>query len=275
MRLLVSHFVCLLITAPAWSQNAISLSKPVSESLKPDVLYWSFDDGTPDTSHPELIEDHSDHGHVGQLVAGSLKPEPVYVEGKFGTALYFHGRSPFVTAPNGKEVPSEGPSVVWSHSKTPAMWEETKLDMNGQSFTAGAWIKLNSIREGGRQTIYLMDRGMGPSQWSFELRKAEDDQWIFRALNVSSAQTTALNDEGWHHVAFSVESGPDSSTVTFWLDGQELGLPVEARSRIAAPEQPRERTFRVGERNVAFHSTGFDGVLDDVFVTSGVHTFQP
>jgi len=279
--ILKTSFYCLVIfvSSRAFSQTPIDLSKPVSQSLKPDTLYWPCDGGTLGTSSPEEVADLSGNGFEGKLLPGKIHPQPVYAEGKFGTAVLFHGMTPPVANDEGKEVlRNPNPSIRWQLRDTPGTSDGDKLDMAGKSFTAGLWIKIKEINHSQTQTIMLMNRGYAPErQWGFMLIKDDRDEWtvIFRGLK-SSIKTEVLNDSGWHHLAFSLDFKSDGgSTVTYWLDGTVLGEPVTGTAVIAEPESDAERVFRVGERNVANFSTGFAGLIDEVFVTTGVHTFQP
>ena len=279
--LLKSSLLCLFLFAAgrAFSEGAIDLSKPVSQSLKPDTLYWPLDGGTVGEPLPIEVVDVSGNGFTGKLIAGKIHPEPVYAAGKFGTAVRFHGDTPPVTGDDGKEtLRNPNPCIRWQLRDSPEMADGGKLDMAGKSFTAGLWIKVEKINHGQIQTIMLMNRGYAPArQWGFMLAKDDMDAWTLRVQgSKNSEKTDALNDSAWHHLAFSLDSkSGGESTVTYWLDGKVLGEPVTLPVAIAEPESDTERVFRVGERNVANFSTGFAGLIDDVFVTTGVHTFQP
>jgi hypothetical protein len=278
---LKTSIFCILLFAAtrASSQTTINLSKPVSQSLNPDTLYWPCDDGTPGTSFPEEVLDLSGNGFDGKLLPGNLHPQPIYAEGKFGTAIQFHGDTPPVVGDDGKETPrNPNPSIRWRLRDTPGMAESNLLDMAGKSFTAGLWIKVEKFNSGTTQTIMLMNRGYVPErQWAFMLIKDDMDAWTLRVQGMkNSIKTDALNDAGWHHLAFSLDSESEgTSTVTYWLDGEVLGEPVSALSVIKEPESDAERVLRVGERNVGDYSSGFAGLIDEVFVTTGVHIFQP
>ena len=70
--------ILLLSVCPAvFGQSTIDLSKPVSQSLKPDVVYWSFDQGLPGQSLPEVVEDESGNGLDGRLLAVMLQVFPM------------------------------------------------------------------------------------------------------------------------------------------------------------------------------------------------------
>jgi len=275
----LSHaFFLLVFVSSASAETVIELSKPVSASLKPDCLYWPCDGGTIGRPDPVETEDLSGNGYTGKLQPGKIHPEPVYAAGKFGTALRFHGPTPPVMGDDGKETLLDpSPSVIWRLRDTGDVSDDSKLDLAGKSFTAGLWIKFEKLNQGGLQSVLLMNRGYLPdSQWNFVLVKDVLEQWTMRVLRTQSSQKTdILNDGEWHHVAFSLEAHAGGITVTYWLDGVILGEPVTSPSVIGEVQSDAERIFRVGERNVANFSTGFAGMIDDIFVTNGVHTFQP
>ncbi|MEI8313702.1 MAG: LamG-like jellyroll fold domain-containing protein [Verrucomicrobiota bacterium] len=279
IALLKKPALCLLVFSNwACAQAAIDLSKPVSQSLKPDTLYWPCDGGTIGKSSPPEVKDLSGNGFTGKLLPGKIHPEPVYAAGKFGTALRFHGVTPPVAGDDGKETfRNPNPCIRWQLRDSPGMADGAKLDMAGKSFTAGLWIKVEKTNPSQAQSIMLMNRGFAQErQWGFMLAKDNLDAWTLRIQSSkSSVKTDAINDSAWHHLAFSLDSHDGETTVTYWLDGAILGEPVTSGRVIAEPESDAERVFRVGERNVANFSTGFAGLIDDIFVTSGIHTFQP
>ncbi len=265
--------------SPLLHADIINLSKPVSESIKPDGIYWNFDGADIGQSSPEIVQDHSGNGYDGRLTAGGSHISlPSYIKGRFGTALHVD-----CTIPVGKDgeavestrVPKS--SVRWRLRDTPGAWENTKLDMDGKSFTGGVWIKFDEVDPAPSQTIVLFQRGRKDSVWYFRLQKKKGSDWSlhFRQAR-STADTSIFSDHDWHHVAFSYDVQPDGSTVTFWLDGVEFGKPVHIKDdpRIPTPDDT-DRGFRLGEQHIGSFSTGFTGALDDAFVTSGVHTFKP
>ena len=251
-RKTVLSLVGILLAIPcASAQTTIDLSQPVSKSLKPDTLYWSFDQGT--VGESQLVEDESGNGFDGQPLAGSAEPEPANADGKF-------------LKPNAR--------VTWRPTKTSGSADGPKLDMSGKSFTAGLWIQLDKIHQGESQGVVLMHRGFVNSAWMFSMVKDSKDQWAFALLRAKSTEKTqVLNDGKWHHLAFSYNA--NDGIVTYWLDGEVFGAPVAATEKILASQAENDLVFTLGERNVANFSTGFSGTADDVFVTTGTHGFKP
>ncbi len=263
-----------LLAAPLFSLPAVTidLSKPVSESLKPDGIYWTFDDGMIGEPFPLEVEDHSGNGYDGKMREGMDRPLPVYDEGRFGKALRF---LPF---PEGYTyVPNHyNPQIIWRLTETPGAWDETKLDMERKSFTGGVWVKLDEIFEGQFQLIYLFEYGRKePHQWSFFVIKDAEGNWKLHLDRTRSEAMQEFETGIWHHLAFSLEMDGDAGYVTFWVDGNMLGDPVALEKPFLAPESDTDRFFILGEHVVGSFANGFAGLVDDAFITSGVHTFTP
>lgn len=271
-RKTVLSLVGILLAIPcASAQTTIDLSQPVSKSLKPDTLYWSFDQGT--VGESQLVEDESGNGFDGQPLAGSAEPEPACAKGKFGAGLHFPWTAAPVANADGKFLKPNA-RVTWRPTKTSGSADGPKLDMSGKSFTAGLWIQLDKIHQGESQGVVLMHRGFVNSAWMFSMVKDSKDQWAFALLRAKSTEKTqVLNDGKWHHLAFSYNA--NDGIVTYWLDGEVFGAPVAATEKILASQAENDLVFTLGERNVANFSTGFSGTADDVFVTTGTHGFKP
>jgi len=269
-------FALFLFAPLAVAQTTIDLSKPVSQSLKPDILYWPMDGGTLDVPVPLEVDDASGNGFTGLLQAGKIHPAPVYDLGKFDTALKFHGLTPPVQNIDGQERNlNPSPSVVWMIRDTPGFSNANKFELAGKSFTAGLWIRIEKISPK-YQSVLLMNWGTSPeSQWSLNLVKNARDQWDMRVLRTKSVETDVINDGNWHHLAFSIEEKEGGIAVNYWLDGVRLGAQVTTPTALVESFISADQIFRVGERNVANFSTGFAGMIDDVFVTSGVLSFHP
>ena len=76
----------------AAESQAIGLGKPVAASLRPDIFYWSFDDGIVGESEPSAVADLSGNGFEGHIINGRKDGSKlIYAEGKFGTGVYAQG----------------------------------------------------------------------------------------------------------------------------------------------------------------------------------------
>ncbi|HRJ72167.1 MAG TPA: hypothetical protein PLS03_08070 [Terrimicrobiaceae bacterium] len=266
-----------LVCPWAFAQTTIDLSKPVSESLTPDGIYWTFDQGVVGGSEPEDVEDVSGNGMTGRILPGAVHPKAVYVKGKFGNALGFSGVTPGIEGSDGILRQSRpNARVTWRPGKMSGVGDEVKLDLANGSLTAGIWVKMDAILSGEAQTVFLMHRGAGVGQWAFLLIKDKADAWKINVLGaISTDKTEIFNDGAWHHVAFVREVKDEENIVSFWVDGEQFGSPVVKKNEISPPENGNDRVFTVGERNAANFSTGFSGALDEAFVTSGAHAFKP
>ncbi|MEI8309140.1 MAG: hypothetical protein WCH98_00130 [Verrucomicrobiota bacterium] len=259
--------------------KAIDLKKPVGESLKPDGFYWTFDEGILGEGQPSQVDDLSGNGFNGRIIKTAGKPQITYAEGKFGTGIYAQGL---------------GAMVEWTEkSLVNAASDPAKLTMKDQPFTGGVWFKMDDRRPGMHALIRQTEAGVG---WrlcvvkEISKRAAADrdedlstqspgDTWQLdfeigdsRVKGKSFAATPAFADGKWHHVGFSVSSEkaagkPPTSkdfTVTYWLDGEVFDT---ATFQANAPDpEPGTLSLRAGFR--------VWGVMDDAFVTSGIHTFK-
>lgn len=257
------------------STAAIDLSKPVAESLKPDVLYWSFDGGTIDDWMPDPVADLSGNGFGGKLLAGKSHPKPTYVQGKFGTGIRLEGNTPRTQNDDGSYRTHQNPRVSWSDLDRPPAPDPGRLDLTKKSFTAGAWIKFEKIETEENQ-IYIFHNGT-PAGWGFFLAQKPNGHWSFNVYGGGAKASVKddlahFEDLQWHHVAFSYAADADPKTITFYRDGDPVGhaVPIEAK---IAPTEDKRHIFTLGERNVGIFSPGLVGAFDDVFVTTGVHSF--
>jgi hypothetical protein len=261
------------------SENIIDLTKPVSETLTPDVIYWKFDDGIIGDSMPDPVSDLSGNNLNGALLAGDKKPQPNYVKGKFGTAIHVEGNTPNETDENGKMRTFPNPRITWRAAGSDRPDDQT-LDLAGKSFSGGVWVKFDEILSGERQIVYVFHRGVPPvSHWSFALMKTPTGEWTLNFYVPKLAKRIEspnfyLDDNDWHHIGFSFEVGEVESTLTFWMDGERLGDPMKTDGSIPPTERINERVFTLGEGNVGNFGNGLVGAFDDAFVTTGVYSFM-
>jgi len=257
------------LALPGHAEPVIDLSQPVSGSLAPDRLYWSFDDGPENGVFSGCVVDHSPSRYHGRLYSGALNPEPTYTQGRFGLALFLEGAAMPYEDEKGIVRSRSNPKVVWRLGDTPEAWEQDRLDLNGVSFTAGLWVRMERIREGALQSILLFNRGQPqePGRWGFYLAKDTGDRWTLRFNRLGATEKTdRFNDGAWHHVAVGVNA--EAGEVVFWIDGEPFGAPVPMPEPIPAVEDPvRGGILSVGEHLI--------GAIDDLFVTSGLYRFNP
>jgi len=266
--------------SPATTGNGsgaeIDLSKPVVQSLKPDVLCWSFDGGTIDDWMPDPVEDLSGNSFEGKLLAGESHPKPTYVQGKFGTGIRLEGNTPQTSSEDGSNRTHQNPRVSWSDLDIPQAPDPGRLDLMNKAFTAGAWVKFDKV-ETDESQIYIFHSGT-PAGWAFFLSRNAKGLWTFNFYG-GGAKTAVkdfdanFEDLQWHHVAFSHASDGDTGTIIFYRDGVAVGTPMPLGAGVA-PKEDERRMFTLGERNVGRFSSGLVGAFDDVFVTTGVCSFK-
>jgi hypothetical protein len=152
------------------------------------VSYWKLDDSNGATA-VDCVGGHN----------GTVKGNPVWVDGRFGGALRFDGVGERVNCGGGKD---EGDAETWA-------------DIGGP-ITVAAWIKVEAFRETnqvivgkGNDTWRLNAMGkMGRVQFTGNIPPA---RW-----RVQTKRKTKLNDDRWHHVAGVY----DETTADLYVDGK-------------------------------------------------------
>lgn len=255
----------------AYGSSVISLDKPISGSITPDILYYTFD------AEAGIQNESTNQGHDGKVRAGSFHvPKPV--DGRFGLALYFSGESKSDTSIRNSYV-----EILQG--------DELNFD-EYPSFTMGVWLRLNKdlpIVEG--QKIILFDKGgtayngSDSGGFSFYLRRSpgeeESGRWemIFETRNGQRGAiiktvpvVLPLANTEWHHVGVAFDR--DNQAVLFWFNGEEVDISPESQKlnmEIAATQ----RGAIIGERQTNGYMSVFQGELDDFFITSGIYKFLP
>ena len=150
------------------------------------ILYFSFDE-----LNGNQVTDHSRYGNHGRLVGN-----PKLIQGKFGNALEFNGRSDWI------EVPHD---------------ESLTVD---RDVTVMAWIHTPRHRgPGGALWQGLLAKGNNPRSYSFY---TEYNGGLHLSVNEffgsDSAETVKLNE--WQHVVAQVDSGVHR----YWINGKNAGV---------------------------------------------------
>jgi hypothetical protein len=241
----------------------ISLGAPVTASLRPDVLYYSFDeiDGN-------KVVDGSGNEAFGELRAGSFSPpEPVAgVNERFGQALHFPG------GPKKDQGDARNPFLVTDGHE--------KLYLDGKSFTMGVWLKLDDdstqkleiLSKGASSTVAEQDAG-----YTWTLERQQGDAWQM-SLQVRDGQglnptrgtgyVLPLTPGTWYHLGVVVNF--EERTATFYFNGD-----AQATVNLPADIGRGEDVFVIGERRTSSYFSDFRGSMDDLFITEGVHEFVP
>ena len=195
--------VFILLFVFAFVGNAAYVWCTPDESL---ILSLSFDE-----RNGRTVKDHSQYGNDGELVGN-----PTLVEGKFGKALKFNGRSDWV------EIPHD---------------DSLTVDKN---VTVMAWIKTS--RHGGPKGALwqsIVAKGNNSRSYSFYTSTFSGGIHlsIGEAQGGDSARNIVLNR--WQHVVAQVDKGIHR----YWINGESAGAyPVDA----ALPGQADTASVRVG-----------------------------
>jgi len=266
----------IMATCLAGDGKVIDLAKPVGDSLTPDGFYWSFDEGIEGESQPPRVGDLSGNGFDGVLHTYGSDPKPTYAPGKFGTGILLerHG------------------TAFWSERQGTKL-DAPELGTKGMPFTGGVWFKMEDLKlrshvllqknaygQGWRFILYKMDNlasgnqdeggteAADGTQWSisFQHGRAVSEQDQIKPKHPMTLPTGIFADRQWHHLGFSIAPGPEpmESSVTYWLDGEPFET-IISKSLWEDPT-PNGQFLQAGKIS--------SGLMDDAFVTSGIHTFK-
>ncbi|MDD3007061.1 MAG: LamG domain-containing protein [Candidatus Pacebacteria bacterium] len=195
---------------------------------KKPVLEMKLDEGSGSTAYDESFNNND-----GALGGGTAGYVPVWVDGKFGSALEFDGVDDYVDAGAGsslditKEVTLEG----WFNSDN--AWDTHVLFGKNRAYYI-ALVYPNTLRA----YVYTAD---------YNLRYSSSIQGLY-----------AINN--WYHVALCYE--PDFGYIKLYLDGKEVEYET-AQSKTDTINITTNH-FLLGSNFLA--SAGYDGTLDDVRV---------
>ncbi len=279
---------CGLVLAASTNAAVIDLAKPVSESLDTITgIYWKVD-SIYDTNR---TADASGNNYNGYLEAGVNSPAPsVLTPGVNLPGTTGYGSAIRLTTNVASPAESDRNSRIYYN--TPSVG--SRLNLQATDFTAGAWLNFSSLQTG-TQLVMVMDRGArnlnpngsgGPhgGGWSFFLEKNASGNWrIGFTARDNTASTTVYNgaysdlgiDLGeWIHIGITFDYNAESdNTVNFFINGASAGTASIARD-ITAGLTLNGLRFSVGERAQSTYTSTFDGAMDDIFVTEGLHSFQ-
>lgn len=269
----------------AQAQSVIDLSKPVSDSIGTITgVYYKFN-STNTTIYGPATPDLSGNSYTGYLDAGTNVPVPSLTGGVnlSGTSGYSNGLvlySPSTASADMNRVYATLPI-------------SNNLAMVATDFTAGMWLRFDSVSTN-TQKIILMDRGgmntmygTNTGHWTLFLDKDASDNWLLgfqvgngmtnqNGYNNSTYQNLNLQDGAWHHLGFTYNyDATNDNVVTFWQDGASIGSASFDIDITSGDPSYDTRRFAVGNGAVSQYTTYLDGDIDDLFVTTGLYTFQP
>ena len=139
------------------------------------------------------------------------------------------------------------------------------LNFGTRSFTLAAWVRITDFQSSTkfkRKTI-VDNRGSDGRGYSFAIQGGE----YLQLRMIDETGSIDLNSDGvnihlnrWYHVAVSVNRTSWPVSVSFYVDGFEVGSTVPAMGNINNTDRP----FFIGARGDASHSR-FNDRVDEVF----------
>ncbi|MBW7914520.1 MAG: alkaline phosphatase, partial [Taibaiella sp.] len=219
-----------LTATSAGLMSAVSNAFTISDTT-PQVAYYRFDE-----SSGTNAADSSGNGNNGVLING-----PVWTTGKISNALSFDGVNDYV-----------------STADTPFDFERTN------SFSVSAWIKLAPTT---LENPIVSKDGAAPSYtgWSFyvepgSLRVFLTNKWNSPSNGIVKDSAIQVDDNVWHHVAFTYDGTSLASGVNIYIDGN-LSNGTVTRNNLSASIL-NDVPLSIGA--LAGTSIAFNGLIDDV-----------
>lgn len=272
------------------SADLIDLNRPVGDSLSTITgIYISAD--TTEASGPDtLTPDLSPNGYDMKFIQGTGAALPSLTPGvnKPGASGFGNG-----IRLNTTQTTSGDPGNPHLHVTMPVT---NNMGMVDVSFTGGAWLNFNSVQSTS-QYIIIMDRGgfnlptsagstgANYGHWGLALQKSSTGLWRMefnmgdgfgtsRIFNSTTYNNWDIQLQEWNHFGFTYTFDPDGdNTVNFYLNGVNVGTVTTSRNITAGANYTPNRTFTIGDRTVSTRTSLFDGSVDDIFATQGIHTF--
>ena len=281
-----TYYVAMLLFFSISSLSAalIDLSRPVGESLSTFTGIYISADTTETSGSDTFTPDLSPNGYDMKFIQGTGVALPSLTTGvnKPGTSGFGNG-----IRLNTTQTTTGDPGNPHLLITMPVTHNLAMADV---SFTGGAWLSFNSIQSGA-QNIIIMDRGgfsisngENRGHWGLGLQRSSGGLWRMefnmgngtatnRLFNASYSNWDIQLQE-WNHFGFTYTFNPEGdNTVHFYLNGVEVGSATTSLNITSGANYTPTRSFAIGERVVSTRTSLFDGSVDDIFVTEGIHTF--
>ncbi|WP_186775657.1 LamG-like jellyroll fold domain-containing protein [Rubripirellula tenax] len=177
---------------------------PRSDLKRQPLLYWSFDEGTGDTTNATGRDPNLELA-TGTLMSAS--PDgggPTWVPGVVGAALAFDGSSGWVN--------TRHPGISGDQDRTIACWVKLPDERQTTVSTMVGW-GMGKRNRGLEKACFLESAQSHP----------EHPEHCGRLRLVAGNRTmgtTNLRDGKWHHVAAVAMAGKHGSTILLYVDGQ-------------------------------------------------------
>lgn len=279
MSLLTGTSAALLFAVRATGAFAqtIDPGKPLPQSIKPDILYFNFDD-VKGTKVPSGVLG----GEAAEIKEGRRPPS--MGEGQDSPALNWPDgpRAAFKKAIELNRGEAAESGETFAPGKFLVVPAKVAPNLAGKSFTMGAWVKApGEIDElPGNQTRELLIWGcdyQGSPGFSWALQKIGDLFYVSFASQPGGEPADKIYQRAilkgfkanqWNHIALSLDV--ERKELTFYLNGKPIGEPRLDPSPVG--ESPD--SLLIGDRGVGI-SQRLVVEMDDLFIVSGVHDFKP
>ena len=270
-------FCAVLLSTTSASAQTIDPDKPLPESLKPDILYFSFDEvegmkvpsGIPDGAAAAIREAKGPETMDGSEESAALN----WPDGP---------REAFKKAIEFNRGEAEESAYTFAPGKFLIIPDNAAPGLVGQSFTMGAWVKfpgeLGDLPEDGVRDLLVKGCDYkGGAGFHWFIQKRGNYFWAsFRSQPGGEPEKTidyrvilkGVKVNQWNHVALSFDV--EGKMLTFYLNGKPIGEPRIDPSPVGGTSNslfigdigpgPRKRMIME---------------MDDLFIVSGVHDFEP
>lgn len=200
--------------------------------------HWKLDEGSGTTT-----ADASGSGNTGTL--GTSPANPAWGTGKLGSALNFDGADDVVNAGSG-----------------------TSLD-NLTAVTVAAWIKADTLGEGGKGRIVVKGASVGPTAgWHLHVNTSNSLEFRvdYSTTDLSRVSADSVFGIGaWKHVVVTWTGSATATNIRFYVDGVETGYGTTTNG---VGTRAIDGTSNLYIGNESGGTRTFDGHLDDVRVYS-------
>ncbi len=189
-----------------------------------------------DSSSGTTATDSSGNSNTGTLTGG-----PTWTAGKIGNGLNFDGVDDRVNVGSG-----------------------ATLD-NLPALTFSAWIKADTLGEGGKGRIIDKTTGSAPvNGWIFDVDGTNQLSFIVDYTTTDlkrSSATNAITTGAWYHVAVTWTGSATATNIKFYVNGVETGYGTTTNG---SGTRVNDGTASGSIGNDSTGARTFDGVLDDV-----------
>ena len=199
----------------------------------PDTAaWWPMDEAT-----GTVIYDTSGNGNTSSAFSGNV----AWTEGRYGTGLVFDGIDDVVRV-------AEGTSI--------------DLGATTDSYTVSGWIKTGTYFAA-NAAVLAKDDGSGAYPFSLYLNSSNYACFaVSDGTPVSTCGSTALNDNGWHHL--SAVRDISSTKIYLYVDG----ILVNSANDTTSGSIANDDDVSIGNSGTSYTNNDFTGSIDDVRIYS-------